>query len=159
MRKTQTQFLSIVTAILMGLTLFSMANAETPEEIKAKGAAFLAKNAKQSNIKITSSGLQYEVLVEGKDSKHPEESDSVTVNFRALRIDGQEFDRTDEDKPVTYPLAHLIPGWREGVQLMTEGAKFRFYIPTQLAYGLDGASNVAQNEALIYEIELLKIVK
>ncbi|GAB6141725.1 hypothetical protein JCM14076_24540 [Methylosoma difficile] len=143
----------------MGLTLFSMANAETPEEIKAKGAAFLAKNAKQPHIKITPSGLQYEILVEGKGSKHPEETDSVMVKYRALRIDGQEFDRTDEGKPVTYPLAHVIPGWSEGVRLMTEGAKFRFYIPTQLGYGLAGAANVGPNEALIYEIELLDIVK
>jgi FKBP-type peptidyl-prolyl cis-trans isomerase len=156
-KKFQTPFLSIVTVVLIGFTLLSLANDTTPEEAKAKGAAFLAKNAKLPNIKITASGLQYEVLTKGTGSEHPKATDSVTVNFTAQTVDGQQFDYTEQDRPVTYPLSDVMAGWREGVQLMTEGAKFRFFIPTQLAYGLDGAANVGPNEALIYEIELLKI--
>jgi FKBP-type peptidyl-prolyl cis-trans isomerase FkpA len=157
-RKIQTQIISIVTVILIGITMFSMAKATTPEENKAAGAAFLAENAKKTNIVITASGLQYEILTPGTGTVSPSATDTVTVHYKGTTIDGKEFDSSySRGAPISFPLDRVIPGWTEGVQLMTEGAKYRFYIPSELAYGEQGAGPIAPNSTLIFDVELIKI--
>ncbi|MGZ8136561.1 MAG: FKBP-type peptidyl-prolyl cis-trans isomerase [Methylococcaceae bacterium] len=159
MRKFQTQVLSLVTVILIGITMFSMANATTPEENKAAGLAFLAKNATNTNVKTTPSGLQYEILSKGTGTKSPSATDYVTVHYKGTTINGNEFDSSyKRGEPAEFPLNGVIPGWTEGVQLMTEGAKYRFYIPSELAYGERGAGrDIGPNETLIFDVELIKI--
>lgn len=158
MRNIQTRVLSIVSVILIGITMFSLANATTPEENKAAGAAFLAENAKKANIVTTASGLQYEVLTEGTGAS-PSATDNVTVHYKGTTIDGEEFDSSyGRGEPATFPLNRVISGWTEGVQLMKEGAKYRFYIPSDLAYGAQGAGRaIGPNAALIFDVELIKV--
>jgi FKBP-type peptidyl-prolyl cis-trans isomerase len=157
-RKLQLQLISIITVILAGITVFSIANATTPEENKAQGAAFLAENAKKPNIKTTASGLQYEVLTPGTGTKSPSATDNVTVHYKGTTLDGNEFDSSySRGEPATFPLNQVIPGWTEGVQLMTEGAKYRFYIPSELAYGERGTGPIGPNATLIFDVELIKI--
>jgi FKBP-type peptidyl-prolyl cis-trans isomerase FkpA len=121
---------------------------------------FLAENAKKPGVKTTASGLQYEVITEGK-GPHPTKDDKVTVNYKGTLIDGTVFDSSyDRGQPATFPLANVIPGWTEGLQLMEPGAKYKFYIPPQLAYGERGAgAKIGPNQALIFEVELLKVEK
>jgi FKBP-type peptidyl-prolyl cis-trans isomerase len=139
--------------------MFSMANAGSAEENKATGATFLAENAKKPNIVKTASGLQYEVLTKGTGTKNPAATDNVTVHYKGTTIDGKEFDSSyGRGEPTSFGLNQVIPGWTEGVQLMTEGAKYRFFIPSTLAYGEQGAGGaIGPNETLIFEVELIKI--
>lgn len=159
MRNIQTKVLLIVTALLIGFTMFSMANATTPEENKAAGTAFLAENAKKPNIITTASGLQYEVLTPGTGTVSPKSTDNVTVHYKGTTIDGKEFDSSySRGEPATFPLNRVIAGWTEGVQLMKEGAKYRFFIPSELAYGEQGAGRaIGPNATLIFDVELIKI--
>ncbi|NOT11523.1 MAG: FKBP-type peptidyl-prolyl cis-trans isomerase [Methylococcaceae bacterium] len=158
MRKVQIQLIAIITVILATLTVFSIANATTPEENKAQGKAFLAENAKKPAIKTTASGLQYEILTAGTGVKSPSASDNVTVHYKGTTIDGKEFDSSySRGEPATFPLNQVIPGWTEGVQLMKEGDKYRFYIPSELAYGEHGQGPIAPNATLIFDVELIKI--
>lgn len=159
MRKIQTQVLLTITVILIGFTMFSMANATTPEENKAAGAAFLAQNSKKANIITTASGLQYEILTPGTGTQSPSATDNVTVHYKGTTLDGKEFDSSySRGEPATFPLNRVIAGWTEGVQLMKEGAKYRFYIPSELAYGEQGAGrSIGPNAALIFDVELIKI--
>lgn len=125
-----------------------------PEENKQQGEAFLAENAHKPGIVTTPSGLQYEVLQEGT-GKQPAASDSVTVNYKGSFITGGEF---DSGEGISFPLNRVIPGWTEGVQLMKEGAKYRFFIPSELAYGENGAGQVIPpHSALIFEVALTKV--
>jgi len=158
-RKIQIQVVSIITVIFIGITMFSMANATTPEENKAAGVAFLAENAKKANIVTTASGLQYEILTPGTGSVSPSATETVKVHYKGTTLDGKEFDSSySRGEPISFPLNRVIPGWTEGVQLMTEGAKYRFYIPSELAYGEQGAGgSIAPNSTLIFDVELLKI--
>ena len=161
MQKNYHRFLSVLFALTLvsGLGFTLVAKAGSPEENKAAGEKFLAENGKKPNVKTTASGLQYEVLTEGKGSAHPGATDNVTVHYKGTTIDGSEFDSSyGRGEPATFPLNAVIPGWTEGVQLMTEGAKYKFYIPSNLAYGENGAGGkIGPNEALIFEVELLKI--
>lgn len=136
-----------------------MANAATPEENKAAGAAFLAENTKKANIVTTTTGLQYEVLTKGTGAKSPSATDEVTVHYKGTTLDGKEFDSSySRGEPATFPLNRVIAGWTEGVQLMKEGDKFRFYIPSDLAYGSRGAGrDIGPNATLIFDVELIKI--
>lgn len=125
-----------------------------------KGQAFLAENAKKSGIKTTASGLQYEVLKESTGAK-PKATDIVAVNYEGKLIDGKVFDSNTlhGGDPAVFPLNQVIPGWTEGVQLMSEGSKYRFYVPANLAYGEAGApqGGIEPNSVLIFDVELLKI--
>jgi FKBP-type peptidyl-prolyl cis-trans isomerase len=156
-KKSQIQFFSIVIAILIGIVMFS--TSKTSEENIAAGADFLANNAKNANIVSTASGLQYEILTKGAGTKSPLATDHVTVHYKGTSIDGKEFDSSySRGQPATFPLSGVIAGWTEGVQLMTEGAKFRFYIPSKLAYGERGAgADIGPNQDLIFDVELIKI--
>lgn len=138
--------------------MFSMANAGSVEENKTKGTAFLAENVKKEGVTATASGLQYEVLTQGKGAM-PSVTDSVTVHYEGKTLDGNIFDSSyQRDTPATFPLNRVIAGWTEGVQLMQEGSKFRFYIPSDLAYGERGAgSDIGPNETLIFDVELISI--
>jgi FKBP-type peptidyl-prolyl cis-trans isomerase len=123
------------------------------------GKAFLADNATKPGVVTTPSGLQYLVLCAG-EGKSPKAKDTVVVNYRGTLINGVEFDSSylAGREPAEFPLKRVIKGWTEGLQLMQEGAKYRFFIPSELAYGKRGAGiDIGPNEALIFEVELLKV--
>ncbi|MDD3761696.1 MAG: FKBP-type peptidyl-prolyl cis-trans isomerase [Nevskiales bacterium] len=126
------------------------------EKNKDDGAKFLAENGKREGVKTTESGLQYEILSEG-EGPNPTADDSVTVHYKGTLINGEEFDSSySRGQPVTFPLKNVIKGWTEGVQLMNKGAKFKFYIPPELAYGERGAGvKIGPNETLVFEVELI----
>jgi FKBP-type peptidyl-prolyl cis-trans isomerase len=122
-----------------------------------KGEAFLRDNAKKSTVKTTASGLQYEVITPG-NGPSPSATDTVTVNYKGSLLDGTEFDNSyTRGEPATFPLNRVIPGWTEGVQLMTKGAKYKFYIPYQLGYGIQGTGPIPGGSVLVFEVELLAI--
>lgn len=134
-------------------------NTQVSQENEAKGQAFLAANAKKPGIKTTASGLQYEVIQAGNGPR-PKASDSVKVHYEGKLIDGTVFDSSiARGEPITFPLNGVIPGWTEGVQLMPVGSKYRFYIPSKLAYGETGAGTIPPNSTLIFDVELLGIEK
>lgn len=140
--------------VLAFLGLLAGCSKGDPEQNKKAGEAFLAENAKKSGIVTTASGLQYQVLAAG-NGRQPSASDSVTVNYKGSLIDGKEF---DSGEGISFPLNGVIPGWTEGLQLMKEGAKYRFFIPSDLAYGESGAARVIPpNAALVFEVDLLKV--
>jgi FKBP-type peptidyl-prolyl cis-trans isomerase len=124
----------------------------------ADGEAFLKKNREEKGVKTTSSGLQYKIIKQGK-GRRPSAMDKVTVHYRGTLLSGVEFDSSHKrNKPVTIPLTGVIPGWTEGVQLMSVGSKYKFFIPANLGYGAKGAGGViGPNSTLIFEIELLGI--
>jgi FKBP-type peptidyl-prolyl cis-trans isomerase FkpA len=123
------------------------------------GKKFLEENAKKKGVTVTKSGLQYEVITEGKGAK-PKASDMVKVHYTGTLINGTKFDSSvDRKEPAEFPLDHVIPGWTEGVQLMTVGSKYKFYLPSELAYGAQGAGSIPANSVLIFEVELLSIGK
>jgi FKBP-type peptidyl-prolyl cis-trans isomerase FkpA len=127
------------------------------EKNKTEGAAFLEKNKARAGVKTTASGLQYEVLKEGT-GPNPKATDTVTVNYKGTLMDGTTFDSSyDRGQPATFVLNQVIPGWTEGVQLMKPGAKYRFYIPSNLAYGEQAPPQIGPNAPLIFEVELLSI--
>lgn len=137
----------------------SSANAAIADENKTAGATFLTENGKKAGIVTTASGLQYEILTQGKGAKHPSASDLVEVNYEGKLLDGKVFDSSyQRGESISFPLNRVIAGWTEGVQLMTEGAKYRFYIPSDLAYGTRGAGrDIGANATLIFDVELIKI--
>ncbi len=133
------------------------------EEAGAKnlkdGEAFLEENKKKEGVKVTDSGLQYMVLAEGKGDQ-PKASDTVTVHYKGTLLDGTEFDSSYKTgEPATFKLNRVISGWTEGLQLMKTGAKYRFFIPSKLAYGEEGdpGGKIGPNSALIFEVELIGI--
>ncbi|HUH74268.1 MAG TPA: FKBP-type peptidyl-prolyl cis-trans isomerase [Chitinophagales bacterium] len=118
---------------------------------------FLDENAKKPNIKTTATGLQYEIIKEG-DGPQPNENSTVNVHYVGTHIDGTTFDSSvDRGEPVEFGLNQVIPGWTEGIQLMKVGSKFKFYIPSNLAYGEQGEprGGIEPNETLIFEVDLL----
>jgi FKBP-type peptidyl-prolyl cis-trans isomerase FkpA len=123
----------------------------------AEGAAFLAKNAKGEGIVVTDSGLQYEVLTEG-EGPSPAAQDTVTVHYSGTLLDGTEFDSSySRGEPASFPLNRVIAGWTEGVQLMKVGSKFKFFIPSELAYGERSTGAITSNSTLIFEVELMDV--
>lgn len=127
--------------------------------VKEEGEKYLAENALKEGVVITESGLQYEVLKEGK-GKRPAATDKVKVHYHGTLIDGTVFDSSVErGEPITFGLNQVIPGWTEGVQLMTVGSKYRFVIPQELAYGSRAAGQIPPYSTLIFEVELLGIEK
>jgi FKBP-type peptidyl-prolyl cis-trans isomerase len=126
----------------------------------AAGEAFLAANKAKSGIRSTPSGLQYQVMRAGAGAK-PAETDTVRVHYRGTLLSGKEFDSSyaNGGQPVEFALNQVIPGWREGLQLMPVGSKYRFWIPSKLAYGPNGPPQIGPNSTLAFEVELLGIVK
>jgi FKBP-type peptidyl-prolyl cis-trans isomerase FkpA/FKBP-type peptidyl-prolyl cis-trans isomerase FklB len=119
---------------------------------------FLADNAKKDGVKTTKSGLQYRVIREGT-GRHPGANDEVEVHYKGSLINGKVFDSSyDRNESISFFLNQVISGWQEGVQLMKEGAKYEFYIPSELGYGQRGAPGVIPpNATLIFEVELIKV--
>ncbi len=135
------------------------ATAAVSAEEKAKGKAFLEENKKQEGVKETPSGLQYKVITEGS-GENPGPEDVVEVHYTGKLIDGTVFDSSVErGQPVKFPLNGVIPGWTEGLQLMKPGAKYMFYIPSDLAYGDRGTGPIPGGATLIFEVELLSVEK
>ncbi|AWL10602.1 Peptidylprolyl isomerase [Saliniradius amylolyticus] len=127
------------------------------EENIQEGQAFLEKNAKRDEVTVTESGLQYEVLAEG-EGEQPTKADTVKVHYKGTLLDGTTFDSSYErGEPAVFPLGRVIQGWIEGVQLMNVGSKYKFYIPSELAYGERGNGKITPNSTLIFEVELLDI--
>ena len=127
---------------------------------RAEGEKFLEENGKKAEVKSTASGLQYVVEKEGEGAQ-PTAEDEVTVHYTGKLLDGTVFDSSvNRGEPATFPLNRVIPGWTEGVQLMKEGAKYTFFIPSDLAYGAQGVPNVIPpHSTLIFDVELIKVVK
>jgi FKBP-type peptidyl-prolyl cis-trans isomerase len=124
-----------------------------------KGAAFLADNKKKSGVKTTASGLQYEVMTEGKGAS-PKATDTVKVHYKGTLLDGTKFDSSyDRGQPAEFPLNGVIRGWTEGLQLMKVGGKNKLYVPSDLAYGPQGRPGIPANSVLIFEVELISISK
>ena len=124
----------------------------------AAGKAFLEENGKRVEVNVTPSGLHYEVLEEGT-GKQPSAGDNVTVHYTGKLIDGTVFDSSvDRGAPATFGVTQVIPGWVEALQMMKEGAKWRLFIPSNLAYGPNGAGNIiGPNSTLIFDVELIKV--
>lgn len=135
------------------------AKAEAGKAAKEEGAKFLTENAKKEGITVTKSGLQYEVLTEGTGKK-PKATDTVRCHYEGRLLDGTIFDSSyKRNAPADFGLQQVIAGWTEGVQLMAEGAKYRFYIPYMLAYGEGGAGAMIPPFAtLIFDVELIKVL-
>ena len=127
-------------------------------KVKEEGIKFLEENGERPEVTTTESGLQYEVLTPAEGPK-PTATNSVTVHYVGQLISGEMFDSSvDRGEPATFPLNRVIAGWTEGVQLMSVGAKYRFYIPQELGYGARGAgAAIPPYSTLIFDVELLKI--
>ena len=125
----------------------------------AEGKVFLENNAKRNGVTVTASGLQYEVLTEGT-GRSPKATDKVRCHYEGQLINGTVFDSSyKRGEPADFPLDGVIPGWTEGVRLMKEGAKYRFFIPYLLGYGERGAgSSIPPYSTLIFDVELIKVL-
>lgn len=124
-----------------------------------EGEAFLTENKKKEGVKTTASGLQYQVMTEGK-GKSPKETDMVTVQYKGTLLDGTEFDSSYmRGQPASFPVNGVIKGWTEALQLMKEGAKWKLFIPSNLAYGENGTQGgpIGPNATLIFEVELVSV--
>jgi len=129
------------------------------EKNKTEGDAYLAQNKTKAGVTTTASGLQYEVITEGTGEK-PTLTSTVRVNYEGTLIDGTVFDSSyKRNQPAEFAVNGVIPGWSEGVQLMSVGSTYRFVIPSELAYGANGNQSIPPNATLIFKVELLDIVK
>lgn len=139
---------------------FTAAGERQGQENLETGNAFLEENKERPEVKVTDSGLQYEVLKEG-DGPIPEEGDRVRVHYHGTLIDGTVFDSSVErGEPAVFGVTQVIPGWTEALQMMHVGSKWKIYLPSDLAYGERGAGgDIGPNETLIFEVELLEIVE
>ncbi len=131
---------------------------KTQEAAKAEGIAFLEKNGKEAGVTTTKSGLQYQVLTKA-DGKQAKATDTVTVNYKGTLVNGTEFDSSyTRGQPATFPLNAVIKGWQEGIPLMKVGEKYKFVIPSDLAYGSQSPSAIIPPDStLVFEVELLNI--
>ncbi|MEH6414048.1 FKBP-type peptidyl-prolyl cis-trans isomerase [Pseudomonas sp. CGJS7] len=126
-----------------------------------EGEKFLAANGKKPGVVTTASGLQYQMVTEGKGAK-PKASDTVRVHYKGALLDGKTFDSSyDRNEPATFPLGAVVPGWQEGIALMPVGSKFKLWIPSKLGYGEQGTPGgpIGPNATLVFDVELLDIVK
>lgn len=132
---------------------------ETAEKSKAEGTEFLAKNKDKEGVKTTASGLQYQVVQEGKGDS-PKETDTVKVHYTGTLVNGEKFDSSvDRGEPAEFPVNGVIPGWTEALQMMKPGAKWKLFIPPDLAYGPQGRPGIPPNSVLIFDVELLEVKK
>ncbi len=149
--------LLVVGAVLFFYKRFAGGSQDATANIE-KGAAYLQSNAQREEVTTTASGLQYEILAKSENTDHPKASDKVKVHYHGTLIDGSVFDSSVErGDPISFGLSQVIKGWTEGVQLMSTGDKFRFYIPHDLAYGKRRAGSIGPGSTLIFDVELLAI--
>jgi len=130
------------------------------EENKKAGEQFLAENKAKTGVTTTASGLQYQVLQEGTGAK-PGPNDRVTVHYTGTTLKGEKFDSSyDRGTPATFPVGGVIPGWTEALQLMKAGAKYKIFIPAELAYGENGSGPaIGPNSVLVFDVELISVEK
>jgi peptidylprolyl isomerase len=152
----------IILAVVIALAIFyfarSSVNKKEAIENIALGKDFLAKNKANQDVIQTASGLQYQVLQKGGGSKHPSASTTVKVHYHGTLLDGTIFDSSvDRGQPISFSLNQVIKGWTEGVQLMVEGDKFKFFVPSDLGYGNSSTGKITSGSLLIFEVELLEI--
>jgi len=154
--KIQLIIIAVSILVLIGLFMFSKNNSELAQTNITEGAEFLAENATKEGVTTTASGLQYTILTDAEGDK-PSATSNVTVHYKGTTLDGTEFDSSySRNAPATFPLNRVIGGWTEGVQLMSVGATYRFFIPSELAYGAQGAGGaIGPNATLIFDVELL----
>lgn len=133
------------------------ANAKKAKDLE-KNREWLANNLKNPGVKQTASGLQYKVIAEGGGIK-PKAADKVKVNYTGTLTDGTVFDSNNGANPVEFNLNQVIPGWTEGIQLMPVGSKYKFFIPSELAYGERSMGKIKANSILIFEVDLLDVIK
>jgi FKBP-type peptidyl-prolyl cis-trans isomerase len=127
------------------------------EENQKKAAKFLEENKTKEGVKVTASGLQYKVVSEGSGPK-PKETDTVEVHYKGTLVDGTEFDSSyKRNQTAKFPVRGVIPGWTEGLQMMSKGSKYHFYIPPELAYGERGRPSIPPNSVLVFEVELIDV--
>ena len=146
--------------LLCSVTAFGLVACDSktaPAAGETKPAA--SADAAKSDMTTTESGLKYKVLTKGTGTVHPKAKDTVTVHYHGTLLDGTVFDSSvQKNRPATFPLNGVIPGWTEGVQLMVVGDKFKFEIPSKLAYGATSPSPlIPANSTLVFEVELLEI--
>ena len=130
------------------------------EQYAEKNRQWLVENGKQDGVQTTASGLQYVVKKEG-DGKQPTINDIVSVKYTGKLIDGTVFDSTEQNnggEPVTFPLAGVIKGWQEGLQLMKEGSEYTLFLPAALAYGEQPVGDIPANSTLVFDVELVKVM-
>jgi peptidylprolyl isomerase len=150
--------LIIIVAIVVVLYMRSNTNKEEAVKNKLAGMDFLKDNRAAEGVIETTSGLQYLVLNKGEGTAHPSSSDKVRVHYHGTLLDGTVFDSSvDRNQPISFGLSQVIKGWTEGVQLMVVGDKFRFFIPSDLAYGDRSAGKITPGSTLIFDVELLGI--
>lgn len=152
----------IVLAIIIGLAVFyfnrNTNNKKIAVENIAIGQEFLARNKAEEGVLETASGLQYEILHKGEGDEHPTATSKVKVHYHGTLLDNSVFDSSVErGSPISFGLNQVIRGWTEGVQLMTVGDKFKFFIPSNLGYGDSAAGKIKPGSLLIFEVELLEI--
>ena len=138
---------------------FQKKQKEEAEKAIAEGKVFLEANGKREGVTTTKSGLQYEVLTPGKGERSPKATDTVVCHYEGRLVSGKVFDSSYErNQPAEFGLNQVIPGWTEGLQLMSEGAKFRFYIPYLLGYGEQGAGpSIPPYSTLVFDVELSSV--
>ncbi|WP_428461517.1 FKBP-type peptidyl-prolyl cis-trans isomerase [Photobacterium kagoshimensis] len=155
-------FKIIVTIAIIGFVIFFMYRSQSNKKAAAvniqAGEVFLSENKQNEDVHTTASGLQYQVLQAGTGNVHPKASDKVTVHYHGTLLDGSVFDSSvDRGQPIDFGLNQVIAGWTEGVQLMVEGEKTRFFIPANLAYGNRAIGSIPPGSVLIFDVELIKI--
>lgn len=132
---------------------------EEADKNKTKSAEFLEKNKTAEGVKVTASGLQYIVVSEGTGPM-PTKTDTVKCHYKGTLTTGEQFDSSyDRGQPAEFPVGGVIPGWTEALQMMKVGSKYKLFIPAELAYGASGRPGIPPNSALVFEVELLDIVK
>jgi peptidylprolyl isomerase len=152
----------IILAVVIALAIFYFARSSVNKKEALENIAiskdFLAKNKANQGVIQTASGLQYQVLQKGEGSKHPSASTTVKVHYHGTLLDGTIFDSSvDRGQPISFSLNQVIKGWTEGVQLMVEGDKFKFFVPSDLGYGNRSTGKITSGSLLIFEVELLEI--
>lgn len=155
------KYLLVLAVIIFGIfALSSCSKEDIGKENYEKGAKYMEENGKREGVVTTQSGLQYEVLREGTEGgKKPTASSQVKCHYKGTFLDGKVFDSSyDRGTPLVFALNGVIPGWTEGLQYMTEGAKFRFVIPYFLAYGPYGYGTIPPYSTLIFEVELIEVL-
>lgn len=151
-------FFVIIIALVVFFVTRNSNNKKAAIENNAIGKDFLTKNKVIDGVVETASGLQYQILQQGKGTEHPSASSKVTVHYHGSLLDGTVFDSSvDRGEPISFSLNQVISGWTEGVQLMVIGDKFKFFIPSKLAYGNSAAGKIAPGSLLIFEVELLQV--
>lgn len=152
--------LTIIAAVLVALFFIfqHIRSSKSASENIQISADFLAENAQQEGVESTVSGLQYKVLTKGEGTLTPTAKSRVKVHYHGTLIDGSVFDSSvDSGKPISFALNRVIAGWTEGLQLMAEGDKFRFYLASNLAYGNRGVGKIPAGSLLIFDVQLIAI--